>query len=128
MAEKMIMKKNSKEDDVLSLIDEELSKKSKGKKGSSSGSVKAGPSMSSTRMTPGPSTSKTGDTRSTGNDSEMMAMLKAIQGNQTKQNEKLNNLSDKVNEMYEYDVDGNENEYEVEEEEEDEPPAKRQKK
>lgn len=48
MAEKMISKKNSKEDDVLSIIDEELGKKSKVKKGSSSGSAKAGPSNSTT--------------------------------------------------------------------------------
>lgn len=132
MAEKMISKKNSKEDVVLGIIDEELGKKSKGKKCSSSGSAKAGPSKStsvsncnSAAMSNTNKTGMTGDTRSTGNDSEMMTVLKAIQENQTKQNDKLNNLSDKVNELYEYD--GNENEYEIEEEEENEPPTKKQK-
>lgn len=128
----MISKKNSKEDVVLGIIDEELGKKSKGKKCSSSGSAKAGPSKStsvsncnSAAMSNTNKTGMTGDTRSTGNDSEMMTVLKAIQENQTKQNDKLNNLSDKVNELYEYD--GNENEYEIEEEEENEPPTKKQK-
>ena len=111
--------KTSCEDDVLNLVDEEIESLSKRKGKKSSLSVKTTPS---TRTS---SSSKTQE-KSTGNadNSELLNILKSIQDNQKKQGDKLNSLTGKVNELYDYDeehdeYDDNEDHYE--------PPAKKSK-
>jgi hypothetical protein len=111
--------KTSCEDDVLNLVDEEIESLSKRKGKKSSSSVKTTPS---TRTS---SSSKTQE-KSTGNadNSELLNILKSIQDNQKKQDDKLNSLTGKVNELYDYDeehdeYDDNEDHYE--------PPTKKSK-
>jgi len=111
--------KTSCEDDILNLVDEEIESLSKRKGKKRSSSVKRTPS---TRTSSSPKTQE----KSTGNadNSEFLNILKSIQDNQKKQDDKLNSLTGKVNGLYDYDeehdeYDDNEDHYE--------PPANKSK-
>ena len=119
-----VRSKKTNEDDVLSMVDEEIESlsKKKGKKSSSNGKATLTPNTSRTSS----SGSKHDDKDKNSDNSELLNILKSIQDNQKKQDDKLNSLTDKVNEMYEYDE---EEEYDENDYDDDhyEPPAKKSK-
>jgi hypothetical protein len=115
--------KTSCEEDVLSLVDEEIESLSKRKGKKSSSNAKTTPSTSRTS-----SSSKT-QGKSTGNadNSELLNILKSIQVNQKKQDDTLNSLTGKVNELYDDDDEHDEYDENNDNEDQYEPPAKKSK-
>jgi hypothetical protein len=159
MAERMVQKKQSKEDDVLNLDTEDKSSRRRTNNNANavSGSSKKatkraeqiGTKTSMVACSPVPSTSGTSSSRtvcpnvskSQSDESLMMSILKCIQDNQKKQDDKINSLTGKMSDImndYQYDIDNyedydhdnasyDENNDHEGEENEGEPQAKKQK-
>jgi len=137
MAEKMVKKHNkedevlskkdtARKDDVLILTDEELDNSLNKKKSKRSSSAQK--SVPSSSRTAGSSSTKSSDKNAINDsNSDLMSILKSIQKNQEDQGNKLKSLTDKVDEMYDYEGD----DYEYDENGQDdheydiEPPAKK---
>ena len=130
MAERIVQKKqskdNSKEDDVLILDTEDKSSRrrtnnnanavSESSKKATKRAEKIGTKMSMVACSPVPSTSGTSNSRtvcpnvskSQSDESLMMSILKSIQDNQKKQDDKINSLTGKMSDImndYQYDID-----------------------
>jgi hypothetical protein len=119
-------KDNSKEDDVLNLDKEDKSSRrrtnnnanavSESSKKATKRAEKIGTKMSMVACSPVPSTSGTSNSRtvcpnvskSQSDESLMMSILKSIQDNQKKQDDKINSLTGKMSDImndYQYDID-----------------------
>ena len=119
-------KDNSKEDDVLNLDKEDKSSRrrtnnnanavSESSKKATKRAEKIGTKMSMVACSPVPSTSGTSSSRtvcpnvskSQSDESLMMSILKSIQDNQKKQDDKINSLTGKMSDImndYQYDID-----------------------